>query len=140
VGIVALPRDSGSRTVFDILLQRRSDPTDDAHAAAKSKEGRIVTCHVRADFEPFPSRWRVGNLHLTESGVRWRKGIRARGGGEDVPQLTVRETRNVVGREALVIKRGLFQVIEADTERGRICLAVPTGSVNLVVRRLSQRA
>jgi hypothetical protein len=126
--------------MLDILLRRQGNPSEDARAGATSQEGRMVTCHVRADFEPFPSRWRVGNLHLTESGVRWRKGIRARGGGEEVPQLTVRETRNVVGREALVIKRGLFQVIEADTERGQIYLAVPTGSVNLVVGRLSQRA
>ena len=125
--------------MLDILLRRRCDPSEDARHA-ESSEGRLVACHVRAEFEPFPSRWRSGNLHLTDSGVRWRAGIRARGGGEEVPQITVRQTRNVVGREALVIKRGLFQVIEADSDRGEIFLAVPTGSMNLVVRRLSQRA
>jgi hypothetical protein len=53
------------------------------------------------------------------------------------PKVRVQVVREVAGREALRIKPGFFQVIEADTERGNIRLAVPRDSVALVVERLT---
>jgi hypothetical protein len=54
-------RDAGSRTVMDILLRRKGDPAADA-VAIQGKTGRLITCHMRADFAPFPTKWKIGNL------------------------------------------------------------------------------
>jgi hypothetical protein len=123
--------------MLDVLLRRHSDASEDDQAIVDSSEGRMITCHVRANFEPFPSRWSVGNLHLVSGVARWRRGTRRRGGGDVVPPIRVRTVRNVAGREALLIKKGLFRVIEAESDQGEICLAVPANSAELVARLLS---
>jgi hypothetical protein len=51
--------------------------------------------------------------------------------------VRVRAVREVTGGERLHIKPNFFQVIEAETERGELHLAVPRDSVSLVVERLT---
>lgn len=131
-----VPRDAGSRTVMDILLRREGDPAAD-RAAVMGRSGRIITCHMRAEFEPFPSKWKIGNLHLDGPEARWRPGIRASGGGELIPQLQVIRIREVGERGEWNIKRRIFQVIEATTDHGGVALAVPANTAKLVAERLS---
>jgi hypothetical protein len=49
----------------------------------------------------------------------------------------VQSVREVTGSERWRIKAGVYQVIEAATERGDLCLAVQRDSVALVVERLT---
>jgi hypothetical protein len=51
--------------------------------------------------------------------------------------VDVRRVRAVGGRGERNIKKGLFQVVEAETAEGLIELAVPEASVQLVRRRLA---
>jgi hypothetical protein len=141
-------RDSGSRTFFDVLLHpiaavsapsREGAPaTDEDRRAASGPEGRLVTCFLRASFDPLPRKWKQGGLQLDQDGARWAPGFWMRGGGSPLPsQVHVQAVREVTGDEGLHIKPGFFQVVEAVTERGGLRLAVPRDSVALVVERLT---
>lgn len=123
--------------MLDVLLRRKGNDGHDARAVDRPK-GRLIACHLRADFTPFPSRWKVGVLDLDGSGARWRAGIRQRGGGDSIPPVLVRGIREVGEPGEWNIKRRLFQVIEAEAADGAIRFAVPTKSVDLVVRSLSR--
>jgi len=141
-------RDSGSRTFLDVLLHpiaavsapsREGAPaTDEDRRAASGPEGRLVTCFLRASFDPLPRRWKQGGLKLDQDGARWAPGFWPRGEGSPLPsQVQVQSVREVTGREGLHIKPGFFQVIEAATAPGDLRLAVPRDSVALVVERLT---
>lgn len=141
-------RDSGSRGLLGVLrhpiaavtapFRERAPATDEDRRAASGPEGRIVTCFVRASFDPLPRRWKQGGLQLDQGGARWAPGFRLRGGGSPLPSpVRVEFVREVTGSEGWRIKPGFFQVIEAATERGDLRLAVPRDSVALVVERLT---
>lgn len=137
-------RDSGSRGLLDVLrhpIEALATPfrggalaTDEDRRAVTGWEGRLITCFVRASFDPLPRRWKQGGLQLDQDGARWAPGFRLRGGGSPLPsRVRVQTVREVMRGETLRIKPGLFQVIEADTDRGDLRLAVPKDSVALVV-------
>ena len=141
-------RDRGSRTFLDVLRHpiaavgapsRDGAPaTDEDRRAAAGPEGRVVTCFLRASFDPLPRTWKQGGLLLDQDGARWAPGRWLRGGGSPLPsQVHVESVRDVTGDERLHVKPGFFQVIEAATERGDLRLAVPRDSVALVVERLT---
>lgn len=141
-------RDSGSRTLLDVLRhpiaalnaphRQGAQATNEDRRAAEGPEGRLVTCLLRASFDPLPRRWNQGALQLDHDGARWAPGLRIRGGGCHLPlPVRVRAVREVTGGERLHIKPNFFQVIEAETERGELHLAVPRDSVSLVVERLT---
>jgi hypothetical protein len=141
-------RDSGSRGLFDVLrhpiaaltapFRKGAPASDEDRRAAAGPEGRVITCFLSGSFDPLPGRWKQGGLHLDQAGARWAPGFHLRGGGSPLPsQVRVQTVREVMGREMLRIKPGVFQVIEADTERGYLRLAVPRDSVALVVERLT---
>lgn len=140
-------RDSGSRGLLDVLrhpftalttpCREGARATEGDRGAVAGPEGRVITCFLRASFDPLPGKWKHGGLHLDQDGARWVPGLRLRGGGSPLPsQVRVQTVREVKRGEALRIKPGFFQVIEADTERGSLRLAVPRDSVALVVERL----
>lgn len=82
------------------------------------REGRVITCFVRASFDPLPHRWKQGGLQLDQDGARWAPGVRLRGGGSPLPsQVRVQTVREVMGGETLRIKPGFFQVIEAEDRK-----------------------
>jgi hypothetical protein len=118
---------------------RRGTPASDAdRSAASSSEGLVVTCFIRASFEPLPRAWKAGGLHLTPDGARWAPGIRLRGGGTLLPSpLRVQRAREVEGSEELHVKARFFQIIEATSDDGDLLLGVPRDSVALVVERLT---
>lgn len=142
-------RDSGSRTFLDVLrhpiaavtapFRESAHATDEDRLAAAGPDGRLVTCFLRASFDPLPRRWKQGGLHLNQNGARWAPGLRPRGGGGlPLPsQVSVRTVREIAGDESWHIKVGIFQVIEADTEAGELRLAIPRDSVALVLERLT---
>ena len=126
------PRDTGSRTVLDILLRRKSD--------SESPDGWTVSCFLRSAYEPLPPRFRQGVLRLVGTEVSWAPGIYGRGQRVELPSpMTVKRVRPVGGRGEWNIKRRLFEVIEVDSDAGLLELAVPKASSGLVARSISRR-
>jgi hypothetical protein len=71
--------------------------------------------------------------------VSWANGTRGRGSVINFKlPVDVRRVRAAGGRGEWNIKKGLFQVVEADTAEGLIELAVPEASVQIVRRRLAE--
>ena len=122
--------------MFDILLRRRRSADD---AAAVGADGRSVSCFLRSGHDRTHRRFRQGVLRLDQNGVSWANGTRGRGSVINFKlPVDVRRVRAAGGRGEWNIKKGLFQVVEADTAEGLIELAVPEASVQIVRRRLAE--
>jgi hypothetical protein len=122
--------------MMDILLFRRGRPTDDAEAVFAA-EGRRVSCFLRAEHGDWPRRFKPGQLTLRNSGVTWSPGIYGRGLAVNLPpDLRAQAVQPVDGPGAWNIKKHLFQMVITEHQHGRIYLAVPRGSVQLVLSRL----
>jgi hypothetical protein len=103
-------------------------PPSDADA-----HGRVIGCFLCGSFAPLPQRWKQGRLQLDADGVRWGRGVAKRIEGSLLPApLRIQAVRDIRGWERVHIKAS-FQVIEVETDQGRIRLAVARERVPVVV-------
>jgi hypothetical protein len=110
-----------------------SDPSPPRDTGSR---GLVVGCFLSATFAPLPHRWKQGRLQLDVDGVRWGRGLAKRVEGSLLPSpLRIETVRDVRGWERVQLKDA-FQVIEIDTDEGKLRLAVARERVPVVVEHI----
>jgi hypothetical protein len=101
--------------------------------------GPVVGCFLCGTFAPLPQRWKQGRLQLDADGVRWGPGSRGRDVGSLLPSpLRIRTVREVRGWERIHIRSDAFQIVEVETDRGEIRVALPRERVPVVVDHIRE--